>query len=85
VLPFFIAYAKIILGNGGAWQTKIQETGNASASKTEKHTDVTMENETLNTNLITLHSLSSRVTCVKITIHASATAQTGLSRYRARH
>jgi hypothetical protein len=38
VLPFFIAYAKIILGNGGAWQTKIQETGNASASKTEKHT-----------------------------------------------
>src|SRR4030095_17136638 len=36
-----------LFGNGGAWQAGIPATGSASASKNDRHTDVTIENETL--------------------------------------
>jgi hypothetical protein len=40
-----------LLANGGAWQTGVPQTGNASASKNDRHTDVTIENETLKIDL----------------------------------
>ena len=46
-LVSFAAGISTLLGNGGAWQTGIPATGNASASKNDRHTDVTIENETL--------------------------------------
>jgi hypothetical protein len=52
-LAFFVIGASILFGNGGAWQTGVPQTGNASASKHDRHTDVTIENETLK---IDLHS-----------------------------
>ena len=50
---FFFVGASIVFANGGAWQTGVPGTGNASASKNDRHTDVTIENETLK---IDLHS-----------------------------
>src|SRR5262245_28676492 len=41
----------ILFGNGGAWQTGIPATGNASASGNDRHTDVTIENEMLKIDL----------------------------------
>lgn len=40
-----------LLANGGAWQTGVPATGNASASQNDRHTDVTIENETLKIDL----------------------------------
>src|SRR5215216_6674799 len=40
-----------VFGNGGAWQTGIPATGNASASKNDRHADVTIENEMLKIDL----------------------------------
>src|SRR4030095_15528434 len=40
-----------LFGTGGAWQAGIPATGNASASKNDRHTDVTIENETLRIDL----------------------------------
>jgi hypothetical protein len=40
-----------LLANGGAWQTGVPGTGSASASKNERHTDVTIEDETLKIDL----------------------------------
>ncbi len=40
-----------LFGNGGAWQTGVPATGNASASKNDRHTDVTIENEALKIDL----------------------------------
>ena len=40
-----------LFANGGAWQTGVPQTGNASASKNERHTDVTIEDETLKIDL----------------------------------
>src|SRR5256886_10765905 len=50
-IALFGGSGSIILGNGGAWQTGVPGTGNASASKNEQHTDVTIENETLKIDL----------------------------------
>jgi hypothetical protein len=52
-LALFFVGASIVFANGGAWQTGVPGTGNASASKNDRHTDVTIENETLK---IDLHS-----------------------------
>jgi hypothetical protein len=40
-----------LLANGGAWQTGVPGSGNASASKNDRHTDVTIEDETLKIDL----------------------------------
>ena len=48
---FFVGSGSALFGNGGAWQAGIPATGNASASKNDRHTDVTMENETLKIDL----------------------------------
>jgi len=40
-----------LFANGGAWQTGVPGTGNASASKNDRHTDVTIEDETLKIDL----------------------------------
>src|SRR5260370_37071549 len=50
-LAFFAIGPSILLANGGAWQTGVPQTGNASASKNDRHTDVTIENETLKIDL----------------------------------
>ena len=50
-LTFFVIGASIVFANGGAWQTGVPGTGNASASKNDRHTDVTIENETLKIDL----------------------------------
>jgi hypothetical protein len=42
-----------LLANGGAWQTGVPGTGSASASNQNRHTDVTIEDETVR---IDLHS-----------------------------
>ena len=46
-LALFLASGSTLFANGGAWQTGIPATGNASASKNDRHTDVAIENETL--------------------------------------
>jgi hypothetical protein len=51
VLALIVAAGSTLFGNGGAWQTGIPATGNASASKNDQHTDVTIENETLKIDL----------------------------------
>jgi hypothetical protein len=51
VLALFVAAGSTLFGNGGAWQTGVPATGNASASKNDQHTDVTIENETLKIDL----------------------------------
>ena len=50
-LALFVSSASIVLANGGAWQGGIPATGNASASKNDRHTDVTIENEGLKIDL----------------------------------
>src|SRR6478672_8159397 len=50
-LAFFFVGASVVFANGGAWQTGVPGTGNASASKNDRHTDVTIENETLKIDL----------------------------------
>ena len=50
-LAFFFVGASVVFANGGAWQTGVPGTGNASASKNDRHTDVTIENETLEIDL----------------------------------
>ena len=40
-----------LLANGGAWQTGVPGTGNASASNQNRNTDVTIENESLKIDL----------------------------------
>jgi hypothetical protein len=50
-LVFFLGGGSLLFANGGAWQTGVPQTGNASASKNERHTDVTIENETLKIDL----------------------------------
>jgi len=52
----FVGSGSILFGNGGAWQTGIPSTGNASASKNDRHTDVTIENETLKIDLHPEHA-----------------------------
>jgi hypothetical protein len=50
-LVVFVASESTLFGNGGAWQTGIPATGNASASKNNQHTDVAIENEALKIDL----------------------------------
>jgi len=50
-LALFVGSGSTLFGNGGAWQTGVPQTGNASASKNDRHTDVTIENETLKIDL----------------------------------
>ena len=50
-LAFFVGSGSTVFANGGAWQTGVPTTGNASASKSDRHTDVTIENETLKIDL----------------------------------
>src|SRR6266446_10052313 len=50
-LASFVIGASIVFANGGAWQTGVPQTGNASASKNDRHTDVTIENQTLKIDL----------------------------------
>ena len=50
-LTFFVIGASTLFANGGAWQTGVPGTGNASASKNDRHTDVTIENEALKIDL----------------------------------
>ena len=50
-LALLITGASILFANGGAWQAGVPTTGNASASKNDRHTDVTIENETLKIDL----------------------------------
>jgi len=50
-LALFVVGGSTLLANGGAWQTGVPGTGNASASKNDRHTDVTIENETLKIDL----------------------------------
>ena len=47
----FVGSGSILFANGGAWLTGVPGTGNASASKNDRHTDVTIENETLKIDL----------------------------------
>ncbi|HEX3420650.1 MAG TPA: hypothetical protein VHT01_05440, partial [Candidatus Udaeobacter sp.] len=50
-IALFVGSGSTICGNGGAWQTGIPATGNASSSKNDRHTDVTIENESLKIDL----------------------------------
>jgi hypothetical protein len=50
-LAVFLGSGSTVFGNGGAWQAGIPSTGNASALKNDRHTDVTIENETLKIDL----------------------------------
>jgi hypothetical protein len=50
-LALLIGGGATLFGNGGAWQTGVPGTGNASASKNDRHTDVTIESETLKIDL----------------------------------
>jgi hypothetical protein len=50
-LAFFFVGASVVFANGGAWQTGVPGTGNASASKNDRHTDVTIGNEILEIDL----------------------------------
>ena len=50
-LALFVGSGSTLFGNGGAWQAGIPATGNASASKNDQHTDVTIESEMLKIDL----------------------------------
>ena len=50
-LALLIHGGSTLFGNGGAWQAGVPATGNASASKNDRHTDVTIENEILKIDL----------------------------------
>jgi hypothetical protein len=41
-LAIFVIGASILFANGDAWETGVPTTGNASASKSDLHTDVTI-------------------------------------------
>jgi hypothetical protein len=56
VFALIVVGASIVFGNGGAWQTGIPTTGNASGSKNDQHTDVTIENEALKIDLYPEHA-----------------------------
>ena len=47
----FVVGTSTLLANGGAWQTGVLGTGSASATNKDRHTDVTIENETLKIDL----------------------------------
>jgi hypothetical protein len=51
VLALFVGSGSILFGNGGAWVVGIPATGNATASKDDRHTDVTIQNENLKIDL----------------------------------
>jgi hypothetical protein len=51
VLAFFVGSGTTLFGNGGAWVAGIPATGNGTASKDDRHTDVTIENERLKIDL----------------------------------
>src|SRR5215471_19502993 len=55
-LAFFAIGASTLFANGGAWQTGVPGTGNASASKNDRHTDVAIENEMLKIDLHPEHA-----------------------------
>src|SRR6476646_3756548 len=55
-LGLFVVGVSTLLGNGGAWQTGIPVTGNASSSKNDRHTDVAIENEALKIDLHPEHA-----------------------------
>ena len=55
-LAFFVGSGSTVFANGGAWQTGIPATGNASASKNDRHTDVIFENEMLKIDLHPEHA-----------------------------
>src|SRR5436190_9189435 len=55
-LALIIATGSTLFANGGAWQTGIPGTGNASASNKSQKTDVTIENETLKIDLDPEHA-----------------------------
>src|SRR5215813_8663826 len=50
-LAIFVGTGSTLFGNGGAWVGGIPATGNATASKNDKHTDITIETETLKIDL----------------------------------
>src|SRR5689334_14843553 len=50
-LALLASSGSTLFSNGGAWQTGIPATGNASASKNNRHTDVVIEDETLKIDL----------------------------------
>ena len=50
-LALLVIGGPTLFGNGGAWQTGVPTTGNASASKNDRHTDVAIENEALKIDL----------------------------------
>src|SRR5438093_11524863 len=52
-LALFVGSGSILLGNGGAWQTGVPGTGSASASNKGRQTNVTIEDETLKSDLHT--------------------------------
>ncbi len=51
VLALLLCSGFTLFGNGGAWVGGIPATGNPTASKSDKHTDVTIENEVLKIDL----------------------------------
>ena len=55
-LAIFVATGSSLFANGGAWQTGVRQTGNVSASDKDRHTDVTIENETLKIDLHPEHA-----------------------------
>jgi hypothetical protein len=50
-LALLIGGGSTLFGNGGAWQAGVPATGNARASKNDRHTEVTIENEMLKIDL----------------------------------
>jgi len=56
VIAFLSGCVSTVLANGGAWQTGIPETGNGSASRNERHTDVAIENEMVKIDLHPEHA-----------------------------
>ena len=50
-LALFVSSGSTLFSNGGAWQTGIPATGNASASNDNRHTDVVVEEEALKIDL----------------------------------
>ena len=50
-LALLVGAGSTIFGNGGAWQSGVAGTGNASAAKNNRNTDVTIEIETLKIDL----------------------------------
>src|SRR5215831_17820954 len=49
--PSLVLRDPMLFANGGAWQTGVPGTGSASASNKGRHTDVSIENETLKIDL----------------------------------